>query len=71
MSQSLQGRAGNPRRGGCALHKRITWKHDSLAVEWVIGLSSLYASESEDRAAAINAVLDIFYTQPDQKKGRA
>lgn len=33
-------------------------------------LSGLYASESEDRAADINAVLDICYTQPDQRKGR-
>lgn len=64
VCQSLQGQAGKPRTGGCALHKAITWKHDSLLWnEWVIGLSSLqYASESEDKVAAINAELVICYT---------
>jgi len=29
--QSLQeGQVGKPRRGGCALHKGMTWKHGAL-----------------------------------------
>lgn len=66
VCQSLQGQAGKPRTGGCAWNylEAITWKHGSLLWnEWVIGLSSLqYASESEDKLAAINAELVICYT---------
>jgi len=34
---------------------------------WVIGLSSLYASEAEDRPVVMNAVVDTSHRQPDQK----
>lgn len=40
------------------------------AVRWVARLSSLYASESEDRAVVINTVVGICYIQPDQKGKR-